>query len=286
MRTQASEKRLRAVCPCVAVCCGLVALLWTEMLLKRVKTSLCGREASRGGVAPREPDSAVPPCTHPPNKASLPLDRRNHHSFSVRRICVSVARRPHPKAPSGFFFSEAVLSQSNATMGESKGGTALAKTTAAVRRSFRRSSSRKSTSAKAVAAAKGPAAGLTPVKGADEDTSSESSKPGEGEEALSADPAGAAPSATPASDAPAAQLQSAVSWTTAAKEKPGHVVSLRKHFDSLVSTNGEVPAGSSTSYVTASGAGMHPLVRLLLKLTCTEMCFLDAPAAKAVTYAK
>ena len=171
-------------------------------------------------------------------------------------------------------------------MGESKGGTALAKTTAAVRRSFRRSSSRKSTSAKAVAAAKGPAAGLTPVKGADEDTSSESSKPGEGEEALSADPSGAAPSATPASDAPAAQLQSAVSWTTAAKEKPGHVVSLRKHFDSLVSTNGEVPAGSSTSYVTASGAGMHPLVRLLLKLTCTEMCFLDAPAAKAVTYAQ
>ena len=241
-------------------------------------------EASRRGrLSPRPPCRA---CTHPPNKASLPLDRRNHHSFSVRRICVSVARRPHPKAPSGFFFSEAVLSQSNSTMGESKGGTALAKTTAAVRRSFRRSSSRKSTSAKAVAAAKGPAAGLTPVKGADEDTSSESSKPGEGEEALSADPSGAAPSATPASDAPAAQLQSAVSWTTAAKEKPGHVVSLRKHFDSLVSTNGEVPAGSSTSYVTASGAGMHPLVRLLLKLTCTEMCFLDAPAAKAVTYAK
>ena len=69
MRTQASEKRLRAVCR--GVCCGLVALLWTEMLLKRVKTSLCGREASRGGVAPRAPGSAlsaVPDCLYPPPK--------------------------------------------------------------------------------------------------------------------------------------------------------------------------------------------------------------------------
>ena len=186
-------------------------------------------------------------------------------------------------------------------MGESKGGTALAKTTAAVRRSFRRS--RKSSSAKAAAAAKVPEAGLTPLKGADEDTSSESSKPGEGEEASPA-PAPAAAAATPPAakptpdaDAPAAQLQTATSWTTTAKEKPGHVVSLRKHFDSLVSANGEVPAGSTASYVTsASGAdgrmvaatpqleSLHPLVRLLLRLTCTEMCFLDVPA-KAVNVA-